>query len=664
MRRSGPLAIPRAPSERETAALSNRAAHAELALANQKAAGRRFKYLMQQSGLGDFFKDGFFEAQVDEPAMAAAAAAASTERRGAAAADDERAVDEADAPPEFLRTQPQCIQGQMRPYQLGGLNWMIRLRANGLNGILADEMGLGKTLQAVSMLGYLHECVGVDGPHLVLVPKTTLSNWVNEFARWLPRLRVFTLHGAKDERADLVAEHFGCTPDLREWDVCLTTYEVANIEKSAIQKVAWRFLIIDEAHRIKNENAQLSKTVRTLKTENRLLITGTPLQNNLHELWALLNFLLPDVFASAERFDQLFDLQKNAQNDETKKAIVAQLHRLLRPFMIRRLKADVEKSLPPKTETILFTPLAASQREVYKQCLLREISVVQGRATGTARSPLLNLVMQLRKCCNHPYLFPGVEDRSLPPLGEHLVETCGKLRLLDKLLARLKERGHRVLVFSQMTRMLDILEDFMRMRAYAYCRVDGKTPHELREESIEAFNAPGSQHFVFLLSTRAGGLGINLATADTVILFDSDWNPHQDSQAMDRAHRIGQTRPVMVYRLLTNGSVEISMMEKQISKKKLERMAVTGGDYNKAGRRSRGELTTQGLRTLLDDDVNIASRIADQGSGAAEGELTEAELELVMDRTKIFSEESIPTEGKMYDVVAGANGAGLLADLT
>ena len=195
------------------------------------------------------------------------------------------------------------------------------------------------------------------------VPKTTLSNWVNEFARWLPTLRVFTLHGAKDERADLVAEHFGCTPDLREWDVCLTTYEVANIEKSAIQKVAWRFLIIDEAHRIKNENAQLSKTVRTLKTENRLLITGTPLQNNLHELWALLNFLLPDVFASAERFDQLFDLQKNAQNDETKKAIVAQLHRLLRPFMIRRLKADVEKSLPPKTETILFTPLAASQRE-------------------------------------------------------------------------------------------------------------------------------------------------------------------------------------------------------------------------------------------------------------------------------------------------------------
>ena len=224
----------------------------------------------------------------------------------------------------------------------------------------------------------------------------------------------------------------------------------------------WRFLIIDEAHRIKNERAQLSKTVRLLKTENRLLVTGTPLQNNLHELWALLNFLLPDVFASAERFDELFNLQ-SSDRDKTQ-MLVEQLHRLLRPFMIRRLKADVEKDLPRKTETILFTSLAPIQRDVYKQCLLREISTVQGSAAQKARGPLLNLVMQLRKCCNHPYLFPHVEDRTLPALGEHLIDSCGKLKVLDKLLARLKERNHRVLVFSQMTRMLDVLEDFLVMR--------------------------------------------------------------------------------------------------------------------------------------------------------------------------------------------------------
>jgi len=246
---------------------------------------------------------------------------------------------------------------------------------------------------------------------------------------------------------------------------------------NALKKVPWRFLIIDEAHRIKNERAQLSKTVRLLKTENRLLVTGTPLQNNLHELWALLNFLLPDVFASAERFDELFNLQ-SSDRDKTQ-MLVEQLHRLLRPFMIRRLKADVEKDLPRKTETILFTSLAPIQRDVYKQCLLREISTVQGSAAAKSRGPLLNLVMQLRKCCNHPYLFPHVEDRSLPALGEHLIDSCGKLKVLDKLLARLKERNHRVLVFSQMTRMLDVLEDFLVMRCRAASvdllsrRVDG-----------------------------------------------------------------------------------------------------------------------------------------------------------------------------------------------
>ncbi|KAH8049550.1 helicase [Aureococcus anophagefferens] len=562
--------------------------HEALRVANTKAAARRrasrvreargapFKYLLRQSGLYEFFKDGFFDKGDDEPVAEAPAAGKAGSRRSSGSKskphEDERVVDDDDAPPDFLQVQPACITGAMRPYQLAGasrrvpdarrrrkkpslfplgLNWMIRLRNNGLNGILADEMGLGKTLQSISMLGYLHEFKRINGPHLVLVPKTTLSNWMNEFRRWLPALTAFKFHGSKEERGYMTSGILVSEP--RAWDVVVTTYEVANLEKTALAKIAWRFVIIDEAHRIKNENAQLSKTVRLLRTENRLLITGTPLQNNLHELWALLNFLLPDVFQSAERFDDLFDLQ--IDDADAKQRLIGQLHKLLRPFVLRRLKADVEKSLPPKSETILFTSMTATQRDVYKQCLLREIDVVQGGSgKGGGRTAVLNLVMQLRKCCNHPYLFPNVEDRSLPVLGEHLVGACGKLVLLDKLLTRLKDKGHRVLIFSQMTRMLDILEDFMVMRAYDYCRIDGKTAHELREEYIDAYNAPNSEKFAFLLSTRAGGLGINLQTADTCVLYDSDWNPQADLQAMDRCHRIGQTKPVHVYRLVTEHS--------------------------------------------------------------------------------------------------------------
>ena len=208
--------------------------------------------------------------------------------------------------------------------------------------------------------------------------------------------------------------------------------------------------------------------------------------------------------------------------------------------MLRRLKVDVEKSLPPKHETILFTGMSSLQKKVYRDILMRDIDTLQGKGTG--RTALLNIVMQLRKCAGHPYLFPGIEDRSLPPLAEHLVENSGKMVLLDKLLKRLKQKGHRVLLFTQMTRLLDIIEDYLVMRQFKYCRIDGNTPYEVREESIDAYNADDSEKFLFLLSTRAGGLGINLQTADVVILFDSDWNPQADLQAQDRAHRIGQKK--------------------------------------------------------------------------------------------------------------------------
>lgn len=297
---------------------------------------------------------------------------------------------------------------------------------------------------------------------------------------------------------------------------------------------------------------------------------------------------MPDVFASAEQFDEWFNL--DIEDADEKNKLISQLHKILRPFMLRRLKVDVETSLPPKHETILFTGMSAMQKKLYKDILLRDIDVLQGGNGGGSHTAILNIVMQLRKCAGHPYLFPGIEDRSLPPLGEHLVENCGKMVLLDKLLIRLKEKGHRVLLFTQMTRILDILEDYLVMRQFQYCRIDGNTDYEQREERINAFNAPGSEKFIFLLSTRAGGLGINLQTADVVILYDSDWNPQADLQAQDRAHRIGQKKPVQIFRLVTENTIEEKIVERAQQKLKLDAMVVQQGRLKEKDKLSRDEL--------------------------------------------------------------------------
>jgi len=310
--------------------------------------------------------------------------------------------------------------------------------------------------------------------------------------------------------------------------------------------------------------------MRLFSTNYRLLITGTPLQNNLHELWSLLNFLLPEIFSSAETFDEWFQI--SGENDQHE--VVQQLHKVLRPFLLRRLKSDVEKGLPPKKETILKVGMSEMQKQYYRALLQKDLEVINA---GGERKRLLNIAMQLRKCCNHPYLFQGAEPGPPYTTGDHLIENAGKMVLLDKLLPKLKARDSRVLIFSQMTRLLDILEDYLMYRGYQYCRIDGNTGGDDRDASIEAFNKPGSEKFIFLLSTRAGGLGINLATADIVVLYDSDWNPQVDLQAQDRAHRIGQKKEVQVFRFCTEYTIEEKVIERAYKKLALDALVIQQG---------------------------------------------------------------------------------------
>ncbi|KAE8698315.1 SWI/SNF-related matrix-associated actin-dependent regulator of chromatin subfamily A member 5 [Hibiscus syriacus] len=586
---------------------------------NNKGKGR-LKYLLQQTELfAHFSKSGLSSSQKKVKGRGRHASKVTEEEE-----DEEYLKEEEDGLSGNTRlvTQPTCIQGKMRDYQLAGLNWLIRLYENGINGILADEMGLGKTLQTISLLGYLHEYRGITGPHMVVAPKSTLGNWVNEIRRFCPVLRTVKFLGNPEERRYIRAELLVAG----KFDVCVTSFEMAIKEKTALRRFSWRYIVIDEAHRIKNENSLLSKTMRLYNTNYRLLITGTPLQNNLHELWALLNFLLPEIFSSAETFDQWFQI--SGENDEQE---------VLRPFLLRRLKSDVEKGLPPKKETILKVGMSQMQKQYYKALLQKDLEVVNA---GGERKRLLNIAMQLRKCCNHPYLFQGAEPGPPYTTGDHLVTNAGKMVLLDKLLPKLKERDSRVLIFSQMTRLLDILEDYLMFCGYQYCRIDGNTGGDDRDASIEAFNKPGSEKFVFLLSTRAGGLGINLATADVVILYDSDWNPQVDLQAQDRAHRIGQKKEVQVFRFCTEYTIEEKVIERAYKKLALDALVIQQGRLAEQKTVNKDELL-QMVRfgaemvfsskdsTITDEDID---RII------AKGEAATAELDAKM---KKFTEDAI-----------------------
>uniref|UniRef100_A0AAY4DAN8 SWI/SNF related, matrix associated, actin dependent regulator of chromatin, subfamily a, member 5 n=1 Tax=Denticeps clupeoides TaxID=299321 RepID=A0AAY4DAN8_9TELE len=498
-----------------------------------------------------------------------------------------------DDSPSYVKT------GKLRDYQVRGLNWLISLYENGINGILADEMGLGKTLQTISLLGYMKHYRNIPGPHMVLVPKSTLYNWMNEFKRWVPTLRAVCLIGDRDERTAFIRD----TLLPGEWDVCVTSYEMLIIERAVFKKFNWRYLVIDEAHRIKNEKSKLSEIVREFKTTNRLLLTGTPLQNNLHELWALLNFLLPDVFNSSEDFDSWFDTN-NCLGDQK---LVERLHTVLRPFLLRRIKADVEKSLLPKKEVKMYVGLSKMQREWYTKILMKDIDILNS-AGKMDKMRLLNILMQLRKCCNHPYLFDGAEPGPPYTTDLHLVVNSGKMAVLDKFLPKMKAQGSRVLIFSQMTRMLDILEDYCMWRNYGYCRLDGQTPHEERQVriSINAFNEPNSSKFIFMLSTRAMVCGNNCINLSTFYDVKS----------------IGQKKQVRVFRFITENTVEERIVERAEMKLRLDSIVI-----------QQGRLVDPNMNKLGKDEMlSIIRHGATHVFASKESEITDDDIDEILER--------------------------------
>jgi SNF2 family DNA or RNA helicase len=444
---------------------------------------------------------------------------------------------------------PQGITATLRPYQAEGLAWLQRLRVLGVGGVLADDMGLGKTLQTIALLAAEKHAGRMHGPTLLLMPTSLIGNWRKELAKFAPSLEVVALHGPN--RRALFASAFRA-------DIVLTTYPLLLRDLEHFQSQSFYYLVLDEAQVIKNRRSMVTRAVGSLTAEHRLCLTGTPIENSLDELWSIFDFVMPGLLGNAADFHARYrDVVASDGGVDELKALRSRVA----PFVLRRMKEQVAKELPPKTELVRPVELLGDQRELYESIRIAAHSQVRRaiQKLGIARStiPILDALMKLRQVCCDPRLVPVDAARK--------VRTSAKYERFFELLEQQLEKGRRVLVFSQFTRMLALLSTGMHDRGIRHVALTGATVH--RQRPIDDFSEGKAD--VFLISLKAGGTGLNLTTADTVIHYDPWWNPAAQSQATDRAYRIGQTRPVFVYNLIVAGSVEERMLALQGRKRNL-----------------------------------------------------------------------------------------------
>ncbi|OAR03151.1 hypothetical protein LLEC1_06013 [Akanthomyces lecanii] len=525
-----------------------------------------------------------------------------------------------------LDAQPKGIRrGKLMGYQLEGLNWLLGNYHHSRSVVLADEMGLGKTVQVVSLVTSLVQDSPKCWPFLIVVPNATCPNWRREFRQWAPDLRVVAYHGGRESqeltyRYELFPEHGG---GMRAHAVIMS-YDSAQDPKTAglFKAVKWAGLVVDEGQRLKNDQNLLYQALRGMKIPFRLLLTGTPLQNNKRELFNLIQFI--DTTQDAAKLDEEFEVLD--------KETLPRLHEKIRPYFLRRTKAGVLKFLPPMAQIIVPVTMTVVQEKLAKSIMSKNPELIKAifadsKLKRTDRGSLNNILMQLRKCLCHPFMYSeNIEERHHDPTAmfRNLVEASAKLLLLEIMLPKLKERGHRVLIFSQFLQQLDIIEDFLIGIGCEYKRLDGGMSSLEKQKRIDAFNEPDSPLFAFLLSTRAGGVGINLATADTVIIMDPDFNPHQDLQAISRAHRIGQKNKVLCFQFMTKDSVEERIVQVGRSKMALDHALIESMDDD--------ELEGADLESIL---KHGASALFNDNYQKTKIEYTSATVESLLDRSQM-----------------------------
>lgn len=443
---------------------------------------------------------------------------------------------------------PTGLKTELRDYQKIGLNWLQSLRKSQFGGILADDMGLGKTVQTLAHFQYEKEQGRLKKASLIIVPTSLVGNWLEEAMRFVPELKVLVFHGSSRHE-----------DNFDGYDLVISTYGLIQRDKTRFLKYAFYYLVLDEAQSIKNSRAKTTQVIQQLLGEHRLCLSGTPLENHLGELWSLFHFLMPGLLGDVRQFRQYFRVPIEKEGDAERRKMLA--HRV-QPFLLRRTKSEVAKELPVKTEMTRMIPLSGPQRDLYEAIRLSMEKRVRDAiaASGLGRSHIvfLDALLRLRQVCCDPRLIAM-------PEAAMAYGTSAKLDVLMELIDALMEEGRRVLVFSQFTSMLKLIEEKLNERNYAYLKLTGQTQN--RQDIVRDFQeglAP-----IFLISLKAGGKGLNLTRADTVIHYDPWWNPAVEDQATDRSHRIGQENPVFVYKLITTGSVEEVMLQMQAKKRQL-----------------------------------------------------------------------------------------------